>query len=395
MPEPLRILELRTVRGTGGGPEKTILLGTARTDPSRYAITVCYIRDERDDVFHIDRRAQELNVDYVEVRERNSFDPGVWPQLKAIIARRGIALVHAHDYKTNLLTWMLSRRTGIIPMSTSHGWTGHTARERYVYYPGDRFVLRRFPKVVAVSSEIRQTLINAGADPNNVAVVLNAIDPMAFRRDRSREASVRDGLDLSSEDFVLGAVGRLEPQKDFPRLIDAFHRLVKEIPRARLLIAGDGSARQQLDAQVERLGLRGVCRILGHVDDVPTLHHAFDLFVQSSIYEGTPNAVLEAMALESPIVATDAGGTAELARDGLEGLIVPYSDTDALVHALLRAIRSHEETKTRVQAARRRVETELSFATRLKRIEAIYDELAERLIGRKPAEQSLSACGTA
>ena len=76
MPErPLRILELRTVRGTGGGPEKTILLGSARTDPSRYAITVCYIRDERDPVYHIDRRAENLPVDYVEVRERNSFDP--------------------------------------------------------------------------------------------------------------------------------------------------------------------------------------------------------------------------------------------------------------------------------------------------------------------------------
>ena len=66
MPDrPIRILELRTVFGTGGGPEKTILLGTARTDPARYAITVCYIRDERDSVYHVDERAQDLPVDYV------------------------------------------------------------------------------------------------------------------------------------------------------------------------------------------------------------------------------------------------------------------------------------------------------------------------------------------
>ena len=133
--EPLRILELRTVRGTGGGPEKTILLGTARTDAAHYAITVCYVRDERDAVFHIDRRAQDLPVDYVEVRERNSFDPHIWSQLTALIATRRIEIVHSHDYKTDLLAWLIAKRRGIVAMATAHGWTGHSARERWVYYP--------------------------------------------------------------------------------------------------------------------------------------------------------------------------------------------------------------------------------------------------------------------
>src|SRR6188472_4414588 len=101
MSNPIRVLELRSVRGTGGGPEKTILLGAARSDRSRYAVTVCYIRDLRDDVFHIDGRATELGVDYVEVRERHSFDWRIWPELRRLVRERRIDIVHSHDYKTN------------------------------------------------------------------------------------------------------------------------------------------------------------------------------------------------------------------------------------------------------------------------------------------------------
>ena len=389
---PLRILELRTVRGTGGGPEKTILLGTARTDPRRYAITVCYLRDERDSVYHIDRRAGDLPIDYVEIRERNSFDPGIWPQLKALVAERRIDVVHAHDYKTDLLAWLLWRSTGVLPLATAHGWTGHSTRERLVYYPGDRWVLARLPRVVAVSSEIRRTLIAAGAKGENVSVVLNAIDPTMFRRSKEQEPEARSRFGVAADDLVIGAVGRLEPQKDFPRLIDAFSRIAPRVPKARLVIAGNGSLRGELQAQIERCGLQQTCRLLGHVDDVRLLHHAFDLYVQSSIYEGTPNAVLEAMALESPVIATDAGGTAELARDGQEGLIVPHSNTEALVGALTMAMDDEVATRARAIAARRRVETDLSFETRMGRIEAIYDNLATRF-GRRPMpDQTLPTC---
>ena len=379
MPErPVRILELRTVRGTGGGPEKTILLGTARTDATRYAITVCYIRDERDPVFQVDERAQSLPVNYVEVRERHSLDPRIWPRLKALVRAERIDIVHAHDYKTDLLAWQMGRRLGIIPLATAHGWTGHSRRERLLYYPGDRWVLARCAHVIAVSSDIRDRLIHAGASPGNVTVILNAIDPIAFHRVRARHADARRQFDLAPSDFVVGAVGRLEPQKGFHLLISSFARLLQSVPAAHLVIAGDGSLRAALQAHIERLGLRQRCRLLGHVDDVPLLHHALDLFVQASNYEGTPNAVLEAMALESPIVATDAGGTAEIARHGIEALIVPFDDEQALTAALLEAIRDTDATAERARAARRRVETELSFDTRLRKVEAIYDRLAAR-----------------
>jgi glycosyltransferase involved in cell wall biosynthesis len=112
---------------------------------------------------------------------------------------------------------------------------------------------------------------------------------------------------------------------------------------------------------------------------VSDLHHAFDLFVQSSEYEGTPNAVLEAMAMETPVVASDAGGTREVARPGVDALVVPVRDVGALSRAIHEALGDPATARTRAVSARRRIEHELSFEVRTRRLELIYADLAAGL----------------
>jgi glycosyltransferase involved in cell wall biosynthesis len=381
MNRPIRILELRSVWGTGGGPEKTILLGTARTDPRRFDVTVCYLRDCRDPIFSVDAKAADLPVHYVELVESHSFDPTIFPRLRRLVREREIDIVHAHDYKTNVIAWLLSRFEEVTPLSTVHGWTGHTARERWLYYPLDKRVLRTFPRVIAVSSDARRELVERGAKPENVSVVLNGIDHTAFRRDRSREQAVRRALGFVEDDFVIGAVGRVEPQKRFDLLLEAFASLRLKHPRAKLTIAGAGSRLEDLRAHASRLGLGDSCQLLGNRTDIADLHHAFNLFVQSSDYEGTPNAVLEAMAFESPVIATSAGGTAEIVRDGIDGLVVPTGNSRAIADAIESVLRDPGAGRARAGSARRRVETDLSFESRMNAVEAIYLELFQRRSG--------------
>jgi len=372
---PIRVLELRSVWGTGGGPEKTILLGAARSNPSRYGVTVCYIRDARDTVFAIDKKAGDLPIDYVEVVERHSFDRSIWPVLRRLVQNRRIDIVHAHDYKTDVLAWLLHRAEGVIPLSTAHGWAWHSRRERLLYHRMDKQVLRLFPKVITVSEDIRQELVRSGAKPGSVQTVLNGIDHTRFHRDRSRETQIRQRLGIADDEVVIGAVGRLETEKRFDLLIDAFASLQVARLGLRLVIVGEGSLRNTLEAQVDRLGLGGVCRLLGQRSDIVDLHHAFNVFVQSSANEGAPNAVLEAMALETPVVATAVGGTAQLVRDGIDGLLVPAGKIDALADAINRVLTDGQATAARVVSARDRVETELSFDPRMATLEAVYTEL--------------------
>lgn len=375
---PIRILELRSVRGTGGGPEKTILTGAALSDPSQFAVTVCYIRDARDEVFGIDQLAGRLPIDYVEVREKHSLDLGALRQLRQLVRERGIDIVHAHEYKTDLFAWLLARTEPVAPLATAHGWTGNSTRERVFYYPADKRLLARFPDVVAVSSEIRDELVRHGARPDRVVTLLNGIDPARFRRDSGRAPSIRRALGLADEAVVIGTVGRLERQKRFDLLIEAFAALRAERPEVQLLIVGDGSLRSALQEQIDRLGLAGSCRLLGHRTDIVELHHAMDLFVQSSDYEGTPNAVLEAMALETPIVATDVGGTRELARDGVDAIIIPPGSAELLLDAMRTTLVGREALRARVASARRRVEQTLSFDARQSTLNDLYARIADR-----------------
>lgn len=368
----IRVLELRSVRGTGGGPEKTILLGATRADRSRFDVTVCYLRDVRDDIFEIDRRARAADVDYLEIRERHSFDPKIWGSLRQLVRERQIDIVHAHDYKTDFLVWALARVESVIALSTAHGWSRSSARE-YGYYFADKILLSRYPAVIAVSEPIRQTLIRFGARPERVKRILNAIDPDAFRRTPGVRENVRRELSIPDDASIVGSVGRLERVKRYDILLDAVAMLRKP---AFVVIAGDGTCRADLQNQAHRLGLGDRVRLLGVRSDAKEIHQAFDVYVQSSETEGVSNAVLEAMALETPVVATAVGGTGELIDDGVHGLLVQKNDANALALAIQRTLDDPTAT-ARTTHARKRIETELSFDARTRSVERIYEELMQ------------------
>jgi glycosyltransferase involved in cell wall biosynthesis len=371
---PVRVLELRSVRGTGGGPEKTILNGACLANPREVAVTVCYIRDARDRVFNIDVRAARLGIDYVEVLERHSFDPGIWPALVDLVRSRAIDIVHSHEHKTDLLALLLARRCGVRALATAHGWSGLSLRER-LYYAVDRRILTRFPRVIAVSENIRGQLMRRGAAPERVRRTLNGIDASMYRPDASVRQRARARLLLSPSAVVIGAVGRLEPIKRYDVLIDAVARL--RLPRPPvLMLVGEGSCRDQLRRHAADAGLPDV-RFVGHVDDPRPTYQAFDVFAQSSDSEGVPNAVLEAMALHVPVVATDVGGTNELITSGVHGVLVPPRDPATLAGAIESTVLHRHATGDRVIRARARVETELSFAARTEALHALYRELME------------------
>jgi glycosyltransferase involved in cell wall biosynthesis len=229
---------------------------------------------------------------------------------------------------------------------------------------------------VAVSDEIKRELVRTGSRADRITVIPNGIDHRRFARQHELRLEVRRSLGIADHDVVVGAVGRLERQKRFDLAMEAVASLRAAHPRLRLFIAGDGGLRADLERTRARLNLGDVCVLLGHRTDVPALHHAFDLFLQASDEEGSPNVVLEAMALETPIVATDVGGASDIVTHEQHGLLVPPGDVAAISAALLRVLQDWPAAQARAAAARRRVERELSFETRMRRIETIYEELA-------------------
>jgi glycosyltransferase involved in cell wall biosynthesis len=234
--------------------------------------------------------------------------------------------------------------------------------------------------VIAVSSPIRERILRWGVRPERVSVLLNAIDPDTFRRNPAARLEALRRWELPDDAVVVGSTGRLEQVKRFDILIEAFARLAAAVPTLRLVIAGDGTLRETLDTQARRLGVADRCRFPGHIADVRDAHAGFDVYVQSSESEGTPNAVLEAMAMETPLVATDVGGTRELAFPDEHGLLVPRNDAGALADAIRSVIEHPSAAAARTAAARRRVEDVLSFKARTAKLEDTYRDLAGRAV---------------
>lgn len=371
---PIEVLVLRAVDGKGGGADQIILRSAHHVDPNVCRMTLCFLRNRQDREFDFDQRARELGLNYIELRHRGAWDWTVKRQLRQVIQSVRPDLIHSHDYKMSFYAARVANCCGTsIPLlATAHGWTGHTWRERAIYYPADRRQLRQFAAVIAVSEEIRQTLVQHGCAPQRIHLLLNGIDPQEYQRNLEVRQAVRQELGLGQDEIVIGAVGRAEPQKRFDVMIDAFARLASERPRLRLLIAGDGSHLPRLQQMVHARKLAARITLLGHCPAMKRTYQAFDMVAQSSDYEGTPTVIVEAMALGIPIVATDVGGTTQLAYPDEHALIVPRRNPDALARAIAQTIDYPAATATRVATARARVESELNYEQRTRRLEAIY-----------------------
>ena len=380
-PAPIRVLELRAVTGQGGGPEKTLLNGAAQADPLRLAVTLCFMRRPNPEPLWVKARAAQLGVDYVEIVDRHPLEPKTWPTLLRLVRDRGIHIVHSHDYKANFYARLLARHAEVAAVATAHGWTGSTLRELLLYYPADRRLLAGFAKVIAVSGEIGNRLIDAGADARRIEVLLNGIAPSTTAPPGSTRDELRAEWGFTRGERVIGTVGRLERQKRVDLLIEAFVAVRRLHAEARLLIVGEGDLGAALRRQAESAGVASDCRFLGYRHDVDRVLTGIDLYVQSSAYEGSANAVLEAMLVGAPVVATAVGGTAELLTHGVHGLLVDPGDLPGLQSAIEAVWSDPEAAARRARAAQERARGELSFARRERRLLEIYEDVLAQTRG--------------
>ena len=201
-------------------------------------------------------------------------------------------------------------------------------------------------------------------------------------------------MGFTAGEAVIGAVGRLEEEKRFDVLLEAVALLAPRRPEVRLVVVGEGSLRPRLQRRCQDLGIAARCRFLGHRSDVRDLYHGFDLFVQSSDHEGSPTVIVEAMAMEVPVVATNVGGTGELIESGAHGLLVPRRQPAAMAQAMETTLAGPDATRGQVAAARERVERVLSCQARTRALEDVYCDLAQQYApGRKTQEPRKSTVG--
>jgi glycosyltransferase involved in cell wall biosynthesis len=276
-------------------------------------------------------------------------------------------VVHTHGCRSDVLDAAVARSLDLATVTTVHGSSRLGGITRL--YEWLEFALfRRFDAVVAVSRPLVGSLRRFGVAQHRVHVIPNAWNGRIPECDRS---AARRLLGLPPDPFVIGWVGRLIPVKAGDVFLEALSEL-QDLPWSASII-GDGGERRRLERLCTALGIDGRVRFHGQVDDAARLFRAFDAYVLSSHSEGTPIALLEAIAAGVPVVATDVGGVPDVIGPS-EGLLVPRDRPQALAHAI-RRIQTDPRTATqRADAARTRLARELGPERWLARYERVYRE---------------------
>jgi glycosyltransferase involved in cell wall biosynthesis len=370
--DAIAVLHTRIVTGTGGGPEKTIFNSPRYMRGTGYRELACYLRPPGDPGFDVLRqRAAAKECPLIEVDDASAFSPASLRRLAAICREHDIRIWHGHDYKTNLFGVLLKPLVGFRLVTTVHGWVKHTAKTP-LYYAIDRWTLPRHEQVIVVSADLYERCRACGVPEDRLHLIENAIDTEDFHR--GGPAALASGRSaMPPGRLLVGAVGRLSPEKGFDLLIRAVASLIDEGLDLELWIAGEGEARDELDILAAATGHGDRIRLLGFQADTVALFECFDLFCLSSLREGLPNVVLEAMAMEVPVLATRCGGIEAFGRDGTDMLTVPAGSADALAEGLRRLAGNGDLRKQLAEAARARIEAEFSFRHRMQRMTEVYE----------------------
>lgn len=368
------VLHTRVVTGTGGGPEKTILNSPRFLKPYGIDSACLFMRPPGDPGFAtLESKAHASGAEIIGVDDAGPFDRNVVKQCIRMCRERNVDIWHAHDYKSNALGLLVKQFHNMQLVTTAHGWVRFT-KKTPLYYWIDRLSMKRYGQVVCVSEDLEERCRGLGIPEHKLSMIDNAI--VVDDYDPSPPTAVeRSRFGFGTDQVLLGACGRLSEEKGFDLLINAVSQLVRSGHNVGLVIAGEGHLREVLQKHIDEREMQNHVRLAGFLKDPRDLYRAIDMFVLSSLREGLPNVVLEAMASGRPVVATKCNGVPRLVTDGENGIVVDCNNEDQL----FRAIRSYIETPAKAAAfaveGRQTVEQKFSFERRMERMVAVYRSL--------------------
>lgn len=324
----------------------------------------------------IGREAEALGLDFHALGRKgyNRFSPGIVLELYRLMKSKGVHVVRTHKYHANLYGRIAAWLAGVpVVIASVHG--NYRKDRRLNRRAVNRLLLHATDRIVAVSDAIAGDIIKFDkVGPDKLLVFHNGVDTVRFSPDVDGRG-LRASLSIGEGETVLTFIGRLVVNKGLSYLIEALAMLRGEMGGLRLLVVGDGSLRGELEGLARSSGMGGAVAFLGERRDIPEMLGATDVFVMPSIAEGLPNALLEAMAMARPIVATGVGGIPEVMEDGVSGLLVSARDAQGLASAIRAMVVDRESGARMGRAARGFIERNYGIKATARRWEELYRSL--------------------
>ncbi len=368
----LAIIEAYTITG----PAKNLLEFAKYAPAAGVDLTIAtFVRGNADNLFIRTARAQGIRVETIE--ETGAWDPKVLTALQALVNRVRPDVVQTHAVKSHFL----ARRAGLPArapwIAFHHGYTWPTFKAR-LYNQLDRWSLRTAVRVLTVSEPFRDQLTAHGVPANRIEIIHNAIQPTWGQAARNPAAAgpLKESLGIPADRKVVLIVGRLSKEKDHITLLEAIHRIPATL-NPHLVIVGEGPERANIEAKIQSLGIVDRVTFTGQRDSAEPFYGIADVAVLSSLSEGSPNALLEAMAAGVPSVSTRVGGIPEIVVDGESAYLVNTRDPVTLGDRIAHLIQNPETAARFIRRSHELVAERHAPEVRTSRLADIYRTVAK------------------
>jgi glycosyltransferase involved in cell wall biosynthesis len=319
-----------------GGPEKQVLHHAVAMRDSLYPVEIGSFHDQPEWP-ELLRAAEERNIPTVCLK--GGPRPDLVFQLSRVLEQRKGILLCTHGFKANVVGYFAARRTNTRHVAFLRGFTAETMRVA-LYEVLERYVLKRAPNVVCVSQKQAEQIGRMRRGRSQPYVVPNAMIP-PWSRPESSHPVTRAGLNIPANAFIFGSVGRLSAEKGHRFMVSAFREAQATLGEDRpihLVVVGHGLQQEPLQRQASEYGLSDKIHFVGFQSNPGIWMKLFDCMIQPSLWEGTPNTVLEALCLRVPVIATAVGGVPDLIVNEVNGLLVAPNDASAIAAAMKQLI---------------------------------------------------------
>lgn len=379
----IKVLQIITSLIPGGAQEHVIYLSDL-LDKKRFDVTILsgiQTNSESDWVEEVRKKNINLTLLPQLTREINPFrDVLAFIKMMTYIRRERFAIVHTNSSKAGILGRLAARLAGVpMILHTAHGWAHHNYMSRLrrsLYVTMERIVEKFTDKIIAVSElNVKKALSDKIGRKSKYVIIRSGIDLDKFSGlwiDVERE---RRKLKVDPSDIVVGSVTRLIDQKSPGDFIRMANEILKNNSKVSFLLVGDGPLRKQIKAMVAEYKISEKVILTGFRSDVPELLSTMDIFVLTSLWEGLPRVLPQAMVMGIPIVATWVDGVPEAVKHGQNGFLVPPKDFCALAQRTLKLIENPSLAKKMGEAGKKMVYSEFCVKEMVKKTEELYEDL--------------------
>jgi glycosyltransferase involved in cell wall biosynthesis len=355
-----------------GGTELSLLKWLRHCDRKTFEPSVISFR--KGDLM---KELEALNVPVGIMRKRFPFDLSFTCRLVKKLKKVKPDLIHCRNSIPAISYGVLAARIANIPVISSiHGRTHYLRQgiKTWLWFK----IMRLSHRIITVTEGIKKDVARwSGMPPERITVIYNGIDTRNNKTLFSRQ-DLRSSFGLPEDAFIIGTVGGLRPIKGHKYLVDAMPFILTKLPQARIVLIGQGEEETPLRNRVRSLNMGNCVKFLGHRKNAGDIIRMLDVFVLSSLSEGFPNVLLEAMMAQVPIVATRVGGVEEIVSDGQEALLVGHSDSGALAKAVVNLAENPKLRETLAANALQRVKKEFDIRTTLADYDAVYLVLGKK-----------------